>query len=94
MMKKAIAVATIAGLAAFGTAAPAQILGLNFAKQARQASQNPRPPESYEGQWYITPGGCSYSRAQAPGYPVHWVLILNPHHLGQPRAPDNCPYRL
>lgn len=55
---------------------------------------NPRPPETYQGQWYTTPAKCSYSRAQAPGYPVHWVLIINPHHIGQPNAHRKCPPRL
>lgn len=50
----------------------------------------PAPPSSYLGQWYTTPDGCSYSRAQAPGYPPMWVLILNPHHIGQPPAGPHC----
>lgn len=41
-------------------------------------------------QWITTPDGCSYSRTQAPGYPVQWVLILNPHHIGQPNAHMKC----
>lgn len=41
-------------------------------------------------QWITTPDGCSYSRAQAPGYPVQWILILNPHHIGQPNAHMKC----
>lgn len=57
------------------------------------AKQVTAPPPDYIGQWYIS-GGCAYSRAQAPGYRVHWVLILNPHHLGQGPAPKHCPYRL
>ena len=41
-------------------------------------------------QWITTPNGCSYSRTQAPGYPVQWILILNPHHIGQPDAHMGC----
>ena len=41
-------------------------------------------------QWITTPDGCSYSRTQAPGYPVQWILILNPHHIGQPDAHIGC----
>ncbi|WP_397542807.1 hypothetical protein [Roseovarius salis] len=52
---------------------------------------HPRPPEGYSGQWYTTPGGCSYSRARAPGYRVTWHLIINPHHIGQPPAKASCP---
>ena len=90
-MKKALAIAALAATVAAGTPGAVQAFGLNGAKAA---SMNPRPPENYQGQWYVTPGGCSYSRAQAPGYAVHWVLILNPHHLGQASAPAHCPYRL
>lgn len=49
-----------------------------------------RPPETYQGQWYTAPNGCSYSRAQAPGYPPSWHLILNPHHIGQKPAHAGC----
>ena len=48
------------------------------------------PPESYQGQWYTAPNGCSYSRTKAPGYATTWVLILNPHHIGQPNAGPHC----
>ncbi|QEW18388.1 hypothetical protein LA6_000551 [Marinibacterium anthonyi] len=54
----------------------------------------PRPPATYTGQWYTTPSGCSYSRAQAPGYPASWHLITNPHHIGKPTAKANCPTML
>ena len=49
-----------------------------------------RPPETFKGQWYTAPNGCSYSRAQAPGYPASWHLILNPHHIGQKPAHADC----
>lgn len=49
-----------------------------------------RPPETFTGQWYTAPNGCSYSRAQAPGYPPSWHLILNPHHIGQKAAHAGC----
>ncbi len=41
-------------------------------------------------QWITTPDGCSYSRTKAPGRPVQWILILNPHHIGQPNAHLRC----
>ena len=51
----------------------------------------PPPGTIHTGQqWITTPNGCSYSRTQAPGYPVQWVLILNPHHIGQPNAHIGC----
>ena len=68
-------------------------LGKAQAFAGKAAKTVTAPPPGYTGQWYVS-GGCSYSRAQAPGYPVHWVLILNPHHIGQGAAPSHCPYRL
>lgn len=53
-------------------------------------SKTPPPPSTYEGQWFTTPDGCSYSRAKAPGYATMWILILNPHHIGQPPAGKHC----
>lgn len=64
---------------------------LMSADSVQAKGKNPRPPSSFEGQWYVTPGGCSYSRTQAPGYPPKWYLIVNPHHLGQPPAKPSCP---
>ena len=60
----------------------------------RSQSANPRPPETYQGQWYTTPAGCSYSRAKAPGYRATWHLIINPYHIGQPPAKASCPAML
>ncbi|QFT46785.1 hypothetical protein FIU97_09390 [Roseivivax sp. THAF40] len=48
------------------------------------------PPAGYSGQWFTTPDGCSYSRTQAPGYPVQWMLVLNPRHIGQANAHSRC----
>jgi hypothetical protein len=80
--KTSLAIATIAltGLAAM----PAQAYGNKRAPSA--------PQQMYQtgGQWMTTPDGCSYSRTQAPGYPPMWVLILNPHHIGQPNAHARC----
>lgn len=84
-MKPVFAYAT---MVAFGISAcgPALAAGGN--------PKHPRPPESFQGQWYTTPGGCSYSRAKAPGYAVSWHLILNPHHIGKPKAKASCPPQL
>lgn len=43
-----------------------------------------------QGQWKVTADGCTYSRAQAPGYPPSWYLVLNPHHVGMPTAHRGC----
>lgn len=74
----------------------ASLLALSFLSAgpllaAASVPKNPAPPASYVGQWYTTPGGCSYSRAQAPGYAPTWHLIINPHHIGQPPAKASCP---
>ncbi|KAB7610261.1 hypothetical protein F9L33_13185 [Amylibacter sp. SFDW26] len=47
-------------------------------------------PANAYGQHMTLANGCSYSRAQAPGYAPTWHLILNPHHLGQPNAHKGC----
>jgi hypothetical protein len=59
---------------------------------ARPANTGPNglPPASFEGQWFVTPDKCSYSRAQTPGYAPTWHLIINPHHIGQPRHHKRC----
>lgn len=42
------------------------------------------------GQWRTLSSGCSYSRAQAPGYAPTWHLIVNPTKMGLPARPRNC----
>jgi hypothetical protein len=59
------------------------------------AQQAASPPPSQvatgpQGDYYTTPDGCTYRRAQAPGYPPAWYLILNPHHIGKPNAHRRC----
>ncbi len=88
-MKTLVSAAAIA--ASFALAGPVQAFVVN---SVTTELKNPRPPESYQGQWWTTPMGCSYSRAQAPGYPHTWHLILNPHHIGKPPAPRGCPAML
>lgn len=61
---------------------------------SKDTVNNVRPDESYQGQWYTTAGGCSYSRSQAPGYPPVWILIQNPHHINQPNVNADCPTTL
>lgn len=63
---------------------------LAVASTASFAEAQVRPSAGYQGQWYTTPDGCSYSRTQAPGYAVSWVLIQNPHHINQPNVGDHC----
>lgn len=69
---------------------------LGFAGQTATAAGTYKAPPvpgnvmTTGSQWITTADGCSYSRTQAPGYPVQWVLILNPHHIGQPNAHIKC----
>ena len=80
---------TLAAIPAFAlalsVAAPADALGV-----AKRSAPAWGPPSSYQGQWFVTPDKCSYSRAQAPGYEVMWVLIINPHHINQPAPGRHC----
>jgi hypothetical protein len=74
-------------------AVPALALGLTATQADAFVTKRTAPAgpsESYQGQWYTTPDGCSYSRAKAPGYSTMWVLIINPHHIGQPAAGPHC----
>ena len=61
--------------------------------QAIGAYRDPKVPQNVQQtgtQWITTQDGCSYSRTQAPGFPVQWILVINPHHIGQPLAHVNC----
>lgn len=70
-------------------------LSLTFtAVGAQETLYNPNPTYAQAGQWYIAPNGCSYSRTQAPGQPVMWMLIQNPHHIGGRNATSACPSML
>lgn len=54
----------------------------------------PRAPQGGQligQQWMTTASGCSYSRTQAPGQRPVWMLIQNPHHIGQRNASSRCP---
>ncbi|WP_438992383.1 hypothetical protein [Lentibacter sp.] len=63
---------------------------LAVATTASFAEAQTRPSTTYQGQWYTTSDGCSYSRTQAPGYAVSWVLIQNPHHINKPNVGAHC----
>ncbi|WP_417742358.1 hypothetical protein [Salipiger sp.] len=64
--------------------------------QATLSANNahPYPGAAYQGQVYVTPGGCSYSRAQVPGYKPTWHLILNGAAAGLTNAHRRCPTML
>jgi hypothetical protein len=48
------------------------------------------PPASFLGQHFTNGYGCTYSRTQAPGYPVVWFLQVNSRANGCPNeVPGN-----
>ncbi|QQA45064.1 hypothetical protein [Pelagovum pacificum] len=50
------------------------------------------PPMSYGARYWTDPAtGCSYSRAQAPGYAPTWHLIINGTEIGLTDAHRGCP---
>ncbi|SLN58288.1 hypothetical protein [Roseisalinus antarcticus] len=54
-------------------------------------SQSVAPPASYTAQHWTDPRtGCSYSRAQAPGYAPTWHLIMNGAQIGLTNARAGC----
>ena len=83
---------TVALLVALAMALPAAVQ----AQQQRspvvssQGQMGDVPPPGFRGQWFTTSDGCTYSRTQAPGYPVQWMIVLNPRHIGQPDAHSRC----
>lgn len=88
----------IAAIMLSATAAQADI-SKNFGtarnpKNVGATSANPHPGWDYNKQHYVTPGGCSYSRAQAPGYHPTWHLIMNGAHVGLTDAHKKCPIHL
>lgn len=45
-----------------------------------------RPVASYTGQHFTNSLGCTYSRTQAPGYPMVWHLQVNTRVPGCPNT--------
>lgn len=43
-----------------------------------------------QGDYMTTADGCTYRRTQAPGQPVRWIIVLNPHHIGRASSPGKC----
>lgn len=44
------------------------------------------PAASFQGQHFTNQYGCTYSRTQAPGYPVVWILQVNTRNNGCPNS--------
>ncbi len=43
-----------------------------------------------QGNYMTTAQGCTYRRTQAPGHPVRWIIIQNPHHIGKSGTRSKC----
>lgn len=43
-----------------------------------------------QGDYMTTAEGCTYRRTQAPGQPVRWIIVLNPHHVGKGVSSSKC----
>lgn len=78
--------ATTLFLAAAATAASPVL-----STQGKNGDAASMPAPGYTGKTWISPQGCSYSRAQAPGYAPTWHLILNGDMAGLTRAKRRCP---
>lgn len=50
----------------------------------------PAPSAAYQGQHWISPEGCTYSRAKAPGYAPTWHLVHNGSQYGMTDAKRGC----
>ena len=71
-------------------ALPAQAQPDSPRLSTRDAMAQPPAPGG-QGQTWVSPQGCTYSRAQAPGYPATWHLILNGADIGLTNAHRRCP---
>lgn len=81
----AVAAASFLPMTTTGTAAP-EALHLAQA-QPFFGTQGVVGPQ---GDYMTTAEGCTYRRTQAPGYPVHWIIVQNPHHIGKTGTRHKC----
>lgn len=65
--------------AAPATADLSKTFGKASAKKVRGGSADMLPPPGYQGQWWVAPNNCEYSRSGRPGEVV-WFLIINTAH--------------
>jgi len=71
-----------------------QLNGTNANPQISSKSITNGGQSSNGGQWQTLSNGCSYSRAQAPGYAPTWHLIVNPQMMGLPTPTHRCKGRI
>lgn len=94
-MNKKISLATLATMTALTLSAcggATADISDNFgpATNPNKIGRSDGPPADYNEQWWVSPDGCSYSRAQAPGYAPTWHLMLNAAHVGLTDAHTGC----
>jgi hypothetical protein len=60
--------------------------------QASRANEEAQlPPMSYTAATFHHPNGCVYSRADPPGYPRTWHVIMNaPRFFAGAKTGSNC----
>lgn len=94
-MNKHISLASLVTIAALSLSAcggSSSDISDNFgrASNPNKIGRSDGPPAGYDDQWWVSPDGCSYSRAQAPGYAPTWHLMLNAAHVGLTDAHRGC----
>lgn len=88
-----ITLATAIALVLTASAATAQTLSTSGNSYARGLPLGPSASHP-ERTWVNPANGCSYSRAQAPGYAPTWHLIFNGSRIGLTDAHTGCPQML
>jgi hypothetical protein len=48
------------------------------------------PPPGYTKEQWLSPNGCTYIRAHAPGYTPTWHLVVNGAKIGGTNAKRSC----
>ena len=77
----------VAALCSLAFATPAAAQGATYYDNGLQG-----PPASYpERMWTDPRTGCSYIRAQAPGYAPTWHLVINGAKVGLTNGRPDCP---
>ena len=87
-MKKLVTIALLMAVAAPASADISRVFGKS--SSPKNAAVAGGPPPGHEGQHWISPDNCTYSRAQAPGYAPTWHLVLNGSQYGLTDAHSGC----
>jgi hypothetical protein len=83
------------GCAAAVTLCACQMSGIPaIAAPSGNSAAHVPPPADYSEKLYTTADGCTYGRAQMPGYLPTWHLIVNSSRLGLPDPHPGCPAQI